>query len=79
MQGCAGSQAELGAKEHGWSRASAELRSVLTPEGGVVSCWKATAGDTRLLWHICKERTLKQTHIHFFIEIFNVYFLTDLV
>lgn len=46
-------QAELGAKGQGWSRASAELRSLLTPEGGVVSRWKATAGDTFLLWHIC--------------------------
>lgn len=79
MQGCAGSQAELGAKGHGWSRASTELRSVLTPEGGVVSLWKATAGVTSLLCHICKERTWRQARIYFFIEIFNVYFLTDLV
>lgn len=66
MQGCTGSQAELGAKGHGWSRASAELRSVLTPEGGVVSRWKVSAGDTSLLWHVCKERTWRQAHVYFF-------------
>lgn len=38
VQGCAGSQADLGAKGRGCSRAGRELRSVLTPEGGVVSC-----------------------------------------
>lgn len=64
---CAGSQAGLGAKGqgakgHGWSRASTELSSGLTPEGGVVSRWKFTAGDTSLLWHVCKETS---SHLFF--------------
>lgn len=42
VQRCTGNQADLGAKEHGWSRACMELRMVLTPEGGAVSCIPST-------------------------------------
>ena len=39
VRGRTGSQADLGAKGHGWSRAGTDLRSVLTPE---VSCIPST-------------------------------------